>query len=78
MTSFYEERVQVALEVLSRAGAHPVSFGELKAAGVANPAQTIYELELAGHVIEHSGVGVRLIAEAELASPGRPRRLRRA
>jgi hypothetical protein len=69
MASFYEERARVALEVLNRAGAQPVSFRELRAAGVANPAQTIYELELAGHVIEHSGVGVRLVAEADQASP---------
>lgn len=72
MASVYHERAQAALEVLGTAGARPVTLGELRAAGVANPAQTIYELELAGHLIEHSRLAVRLVAEADPPRRGRP------
>lgn len=41
------------LQVLQEADRKPVSMRELEAAGIANPATVIYELEVAGSEIEH-------------------------
>ena len=57
MLGLFDERVRRALEVLTEADGRILSFAELKAAGVERPSQIIYELELAGHPIEHSLAG---------------------
>jgi hypothetical protein len=38
----------------------PLAYAELKAGGVGQPAQVIYELALAGHPIEYGAGAVRL------------------
>ena len=48
------------LEILRAAAPEPVSYEDLKRSGIQQPAQAIYELELAGHLIEHTAHGVRL------------------
>jgi biotin operon repressor len=53
------------LRVLREAGDRPVSLPELRERGIANPAATIYELELAGYEIDRVHrhgrlIGVRL------------------
>ncbi len=59
------ERAQRTLHLLRIAGEEPVTFAELRAAGIVNPAQTVYELELAGHRIERTEVGIRVGAKPE-------------
>jgi hypothetical protein len=65
VASIFDERAERALRILRDAGIRPVSFAELTAAGIPNPASVIYELELAGHVIEHLPAGVRLLDQSE-------------
>ena len=38
----------------------PISFEEMAAAGIPNPATAVYELEMSGLEIEHLATGVRL------------------
>jgi hypothetical protein len=78
------------LQLLREAGAQPLSFRDFEAAGVRQPANLLYELELAGEPVERvyertaSGakllIGVRLreIQPSTVAPPRRHRwRLRR-
>jgi hypothetical protein len=74
MESIVDPQQALLLEVLRRAAAAPVSFGELRRAGVELPASVVFELELAGVPLERcyragAGgerrlVGVRLGPEA--------------
>jgi hypothetical protein len=65
----------VVLAALRRAGGAPVSYAELRQAGIELPASVVSELELAGAPIERcSGrgrgvVGVRLVPGSEAAAP---------
>jgi hypothetical protein len=78
------------LRLLREAGSQPLSFRDFEAAGVRQPANLLYELELAGEPVERvyertaSGarllIGVRLrdIQQSAVAPPRRSRgRLRR-
>jgi hypothetical protein len=47
-----------------------VSFEEMAAGGIPNPATVVYELEMAGIEIEHLATGVRLLDKR--AQPPRP------
>jgi hypothetical protein len=80
MTSLGDDEFAAALELLTGADG-PVSFAELRAAGVTHPAHSVYELQLAGHHIEQVPGGVRLLEEPPKASPpprrGRVRRIAR-
>jgi hypothetical protein len=60
VTKVHDERLKRALELLSETGERPITFADLRAAGIENPAATVYELELAGEPIEHVRGGVRL------------------
>ena len=66
------------LEALRRAAGEPVSFAELRKAGVELPASVVSELELAGVAIrrcavgERGGAGVRLDPASEPAPPPTP------
>jgi hypothetical protein len=73
----FEAKQARLLEELSRARGEPVSYDELREAGIEFPASVVSELELAGVPIEHvrrgagrqlTVVGVRL--RAELVEPG--------
>jgi len=69
------------LEQLRRAGAQPVSLGELRAGGVDFPAVVLSELELYGFAIERvysdsSLIGVRLLQAGACDRPA-PRRRQR-
>ena len=75
MAGVHDERLRRALKVLDEAGDEPVTFAELRAAGVDDPAATVYELELAGEPIEHLRAAVRLGPSAPTA-PDTPRRRR--
>jgi hypothetical protein len=77
MTGLFDERARRALLLLEEAGERPLSFAELRAAGVENPAQVVYELELAGHPVERSAAGVRLARPPEERSGAAGRRRRR-
>jgi biotin operon repressor len=68
------QRQEVLLRVLRDSGDRPVSLPELRERGIANPAATIYELEIAGYEIvrvHHHGrlLGVRLGARTEPHAP---------
>jgi hypothetical protein len=56
--------------MLLKAGAQPVSFEEMAAGGIPNPATVVYELEIAGVEIEHLATGVRLLNK-RAPPPGR-------
>jgi biotin operon repressor len=77
------QRQEALLRVLRDAGDRPVSLPELRERGIANPAATIYELEIAGYEIDRVHrhgrlLGVRLGARDErYAPPVRGRRLGR-
>jgi|1186.fasta_scaffold420612_2 hypothetical protein len=43
-----------ALHLLEEAAERPLTFGDLRDAGVRHPAQTLYELSLAGYDIERT------------------------
>src|ERR1700733_1300534 len=66
-----DEQQSVVLNALRRAAGEPVSFSELREAGVEFPASIVSELELAGVPIERCrgaggrGAGVRLAPAAE-------------
>ena len=66
-----DEQQSVVLSALRRAAGEPVSFSELRKAGVEFPASIVSELELAGIPIERCrgagghGAGVRLRPDAE-------------
>lgn len=60
MPDRYGRRLSLALRVLETAAGRPVTFAELERAGVEHPAQTVYELEVAGEAIVHTPTGVRL------------------
>jgi biotin operon repressor len=69
------QRQESLLRALREAGDRPVSLAELRERGIANPAATIYELEIAGYEIDrvhrHGAlIGVRLGARAEPHAPG--------
>lgn len=70
MAGLFDERAQHALRLLQEAGERPLSFSELKGAGVENPAQVVYELELAGQPIERSPAGIRLATRGPLENRG--------
>ena len=53
------------LKLLREAGRRPVSLEEIAASGIQYPATAIYELELAGHPIEHLATGVRLAEDTD-------------
>ncbi len=89
-TSGLDHQQSLLLSRLRRANGAPVSYGELRDAGIEFPASVVSELQLAGVPIEHChadalggrrGVGVRLepaAAEAEAVAPAsavRPPRL---
>ncbi len=78
MTSLGDDEFAAALELLTATDG-PVSFADLRAAGVAHPAHSIYELQLAGHHIEQLPGGVRLLDEAPKppSPPPRSGRVRR-
>jgi hypothetical protein len=62
------------LERLRRAGAQPVTLGELRAGQIAFPAVVISKLELNGHAIERiyehgRPIGVRLLNPEPSARP---------
>ena len=76
MPSLADDELAAALELLTSA-TDVVSFADLRAAGVAHPAHSIYELQLAGHNIEQVRGGVRL-SEGPPKPPPQPRgRVRR-
>ena len=58
--SSFDERAARLVDVLAAAWPRFVSYAELTREGIDNPAQTVYELELAGHSVEHSRGAVRL------------------
>jgi biotin operon repressor len=73
------QRQEHLLRVLREAGDRPVSLLELRERGIANPAATIYELEVAGYEIDRVHrhgrlLGVRLGARAAPHAPGVRRR----
>jgi hypothetical protein len=74
VSSFHDERLKRALGLLSETGDRPMTFDDLRAAGIENPAATIYELEIAGEPIEHVRGGVRLGAGPRTVSSESPRR----
>jgi hypothetical protein len=49
MGSIHQHRTEIILELLRAADGRPVSFADLSRAGVDQPAQSIYELDLAGY-----------------------------
>lgn len=74
-----EHQQALVLDALRRAAGAPVSYAELREAGVELPASVVSELELAGVAIERcSGdgraVGVRLDPDNDPASPPTPER----
>jgi len=73
--SSFDERAARAADVLAAAWPEFVSYAELERQGIDRPAQTVYELELAGYGIEHTAHGVRLEPGArrttDQALPGR-------
>ena len=69
----FDHQQALVLAVLRRAGGAPVSYAELRGAGVDLPASVVSELELAGVGIERCGAGVRLDpAEARAPRPTQP------
>lgn len=79
MPSLADNELAAALELLMGANG-PVSFADLRAAGVAHPAHSIYELQLAGHNIQQVPGGVHLSDERPKPPPaprGRVRRIAR-
>lgn len=60
MSDRYFRRLRLALEALEDAGDRPLSYAELGALGVESPAQTVYELEIAGEPIVHTPTGIKL------------------
>ena len=56
----------LALELLREAVA-PITFAELRQAGVATPGQALYRLGMDGHRIERTAAGVRLVDPSEPA-----------
>ena len=60
MADRYTRRLELALATLKQADGRPVTYDDLKAAGVEQPAQTVYELEVAGEPIVHTPRGVSL------------------
>jgi len=85
MASPADPQQQRLLEQLRQAGDQPVSFSELRAAGISFPAAVIGELELDGYVVErvyqHGRlIGVRLLdtERADRSFPPRWRPWRRA
>src|SRR3954447_10723532 len=52
--SSFDERAARAADVLAAAWPAFVSYAELERQGIERPAQTVYELEIAGYRIEHS------------------------
>jgi hypothetical protein len=73
VTKVHDQRLRRALELLSETD-RPMTFADLRAAGVENPAATVYELELAGEPIEHVRGGVRLGAGPRAVSSESARR----
>ncbi len=64
MDDRYTRRLRLARSALEEAGGRPLSYAELAALGVEHPAQTIYELEVAGERIVRGRTGVSLAPEA--------------
>ncbi len=65
----------LALELL-REASRPVTFADLRDAGVATPGQALYRLGMDGHRIERTSKGVRLVDPSEpppAPQPIRPR-----
>jgi hypothetical protein len=73
VTKVHDQRLRRALELLSESD-RPMTFADLRAAGVENPAVTVYDLELAGEPIEHVRGGVRLGAGPRAVSSESARR----
>jgi len=73
--SSFDDRAARAADVLAAAWPQFVSYAELTQRGIDRPAQTVYELELAGYPIEHSARGVRL-REVGVPTAARPPRRR--
>jgi hypothetical protein len=57
MADRYTHRLELALATLEKADSRPVTYDDLEAAGVEQPAQTVYELEVAGEPIVHTPRG---------------------
>lgn len=71
--SSFDDRAARAADLLVTAWPQFVSYAELTQRGIDRPAQTVYELELAGYPIEHSTRGVRL-REVGVPAMARPAR----
>jgi len=56
----FDRQQELLLETLRRAAGAPVSYADLREAGVDLPASVVSELELAGVAIERCAAGVRL------------------
>ena len=80
-----DRRRQELLQILREAGKQPLTYRDLEAFGIRQPANLIYELELIGQPVERvfrnraSGtkalVGFRLKADVQTAQPGAPKPL---
>lgn len=70
MSGRYSRRLRLALSALEDAGGRPLSYAELSALGVEHPAQTVYELEIAGEPIVHTSGGVLLDRAHGRREPG--------
>ncbi len=60
MSDRYTRRLALVLSALEKADGRALSYRELAALGVEQPAQTVYELEIAGEAIIHVPGGVQL------------------
>jgi len=60
MTGTYTRRLDFVRTALEQAGGRPLTYSELAARGIADPAQAIYELELEGEAVMHVPGGVAL------------------
>lgn len=58
--SSFDERTALLVDTLTAAWPQFVSYAELTRLGIDSPAQAVYELELAGHAVEHTRGAVRL------------------
>ena len=69
MTDTYTHRRELTLALLREAGGTPVTYADLSARGVDNPAQAVYELELLGEAVRHVAGGVALIVPSGIVRP---------
>jgi hypothetical protein len=76
MADRYTHRLERALATLEKADGRPVTYDDLEAAGVEQPAQTVYELEVAGEpIVPRRAADLSIRREGQIPTVAGPRGL---